>query len=186
MRSSAAVSTRAGWRCDSRASKAIGRTRTPAKRIRSTRCAHSSPARAACSRALPDDRLQPGGVGAAGGEPRAILQSDDVFAVTVGREAVDLLEVHYRRSMDAREDAWIEARFELAERLPQQVMLAAGVKAHVVALGVVPFDIVGAHEIQVARATDQKFSGVRALCAQGLEEVEQTRIDVAGIRTTRA
>src|SRR5688572_16291232 len=76
--------------------------------------------------------LQSLSVPAAGREPRAALEDDDVVALEERLELADLVDAHDGRAVDAHEVAGIELCLERSHRLAQQVLLTAGVQAHVI------------------------------------------------------
>src|SRR5262245_54086565 len=79
--------------------------------------------------------------------------------------------------MNANEPLGIELALERLHRRAHQMRLSAGVKTHVVALRIHPFDVRRRHEVQAFVRSNEKPLRVDALGVQALEHRSHRRVE---------
>src|SRR5712672_1630435 len=111
------------------------------------------------ARADTQPALQAPAKSAAQSQSRSGLQHHLVFAVVLGFQALDPLEVDDRRTMDAAELLRVELALELDEAAAQHVCSRADVKACVIVGGLDPVDVCDLDEQHLAPVLDDKAAG---------------------------
>src|SRR5258708_3104324 len=95
-------------------------------------------------------------VSATRGQRCTVLERDYVFAVKVGLELSQPVDVDDRRAMNSHEFRRIEPGLQGLDGVAHQVPASGRVKCHVVAFGVDPIDILNANEIDLAIRSNRK------------------------------
>src|SRR5262249_38803742 len=90
------------------------------------------------------------------------VEDDAIIAEGAALHRPHLVAIDEDRAVDAQETLGIEPRFQVLHRLAQQVALAAGVNLDVVACGLDPIDVRGAHEFDAARVLDRDLARIAA------------------------
>src|SRR5581483_1432013 len=131
------------------------------------------------ARPLLDDLPQTLAVGAARHQLRSVAEDHRVFPVKPGLEALDGVDVDDRRPVHAEEAIGIEALLEAPERVPQEVLLAAGVDLHVVSRRLQPLDVGDADEVHRLAGADGDALLRAPLGPDGFQQREDVRLDAA-------
>src|SRR6185437_4655924 len=124
-----------------------------------------------------NELVEPAAVGAAHGEPGAVLQNRDVLTVEPWLELAHAFDVHDGGAVNAQEHIRREPLLHIPHAFAQRMHLAAGVQLHVVGIGFHPVDVGDANEEQPAVGTDGESFARMAPVGQLLEYVDETLIE---------
>ena len=111
------------------------------------------------------------------------MEQDHVLAVEPGLQFLDALGVDDAGAVDAEEALRIEPRFHLVHRLAEQVRLLLQVQADVVAGGLDPVDVVGAHEEHAAAGFHDQAILLLLFGLEVLDQREEALAELAGALT---